>query len=105
MKMMLILALTVASTSIFATETRTFECYGSAVSAAKAIDGLNFPNSDQSSVLIEAVVQKSKKARISVSIGEASNRQYTVRIKKNRSAQLSGDQVSAEPGCFIESVN
>lgn len=104
-KIIIATLLTITTTGVFATETNLHECYGTALSAAKAIDSLNFPNADQSNAQLEAVVQKSKKARINVSLGLASNRLYTVRLKKNRSAELTGDQVTVEPGCYIESVN
>ncbi len=89
----------------FTNENNIFECYGAALSAAKLIDTLNFPQSDRSSILVDAEVQKSKRARIAVSIGNSKNRIYIIRISKNRNASLSGDGIEVEPGCFVESVN
>ncbi|MFY7993603.1 MAG: hypothetical protein ACOVP4_09950 [Bacteriovoracaceae bacterium] len=89
----------------FTTENTIFECYGAALNAAKLIDELNFPYSDRSGALVDAEVQKSKRARIAVSFGESTNRKYTIRIRKNRTARLIGDGVVAEAGCFVESVN
>lgn len=105
MKFILTLSFLIASVSSFAKQNYSLECYGSALSAAKAIDSINFPLGNQSSVLIDDIVQKSNKARIVVQIENATNRKYTVKLRKNRSAQLVDDQVTTEPGCFVESIN
>lgn len=81
------------------------ECYGKAVAAAKAIDSLNFRNLSQQSVVIDAVSQKMRSAEINVSFDDSRNRNYTIRITKNRGASLRGQTLTENVGCYIESVN
>ncbi len=87
------------------TDQRIFECYNKAVAAASAIDALNFPRANRTSFSVDAQVQEQNRARILVSFDESKNRKYTIRFRKNRSATLRGGNISAEPGCYVESVN
>jgi hypothetical protein len=81
-----------------------FECHAKAAAAAKAIDGINFDINESSSVLITDRSQKKTSAKIEIALGSESNRNYLVRMIKNRSASLKGESVSEEAGCAIESV-
>ena len=81
-----------------------FECQTKAAAAAKAIDALNFDINESSSVVITDRSQKKNSAKIEIALGSESNRNYLVRLIKNRSASLKGESVSEEAGCVIESV-
>lgn len=101
-----VLLLSLVTPGFVAEASYLYECHGAAVSAARAIDELNFGvRANRTSFEIEAELQQATRARIRVIYGQSRNRQYSVRLRKNRSASLRGDQVRVEPGCFIESIN
>jgi hypothetical protein len=105
MKKFIAAILIVGSVSAFASENNLFECNAKAIEAARAIDTLNFEFSDRSSVVITEQSQRKNTAKINVSFGKSFNRNYSVRLTKNRNASLSGDSLSEQVDCSIDSVS
>lgn len=103
MKTLVLTLITLASFSASA-NSYLFECHAKATAAAMAIDALNFDITENSSAIVTDRSQKKNLAKIEVSLGSAKNRNYTVRLLKNRSASLNGESISEEAGCAIESV-
>lgn len=105
MKLLLISLLLLGSTVTHAANNYLFECQSKAFAAAKAVDELNFVSLDRSSVVVTDRKQKKSSAIVDVSFSDSSNRRYTVKMEKNRSASLIGDSILEEVGCSVASVD
>ena len=105
MRTLLGLLFVLGSLSAHANSDYLYECNAKALAAAQSIDSLNFESSSSTSAGITDLSQKKNSAKISISLGEAKNRHYIVKLSKNRGAKLNGNSIAEETGCFVKSVD
>lgn len=104
MKVKMLAVLALSSLGLGSALAAPMECYGTATSAATAIEQINFQNAAPRSISFDDQVQKPYEAVIAVTID--GNRTYVVSLDKSRDAslRLANGSISESVRCTVRKV-